>query len=44
MEREIVLSSYSVRNRNNNKPEYYVTKFTRPVLLNNNHVYVIGLK
>ena len=27
MEREIVLSSYSVKNKDNNKPESFVTDF-----------------
>ena len=44
MEREIVLSSYSVKNNGSNKPGNFVTKFTRPIVLDNNHEYAIGLK
>ena len=43
MEREIVLSSYSVKNQGNNKPEDFTTNFTRPIILDNNKQYVIGL-
>ena len=42
MEREIVLSSYSVKNKGNNKPGNFITKFTRPIVLDNNHEYAIG--
>ena len=43
MEREIVLSSYSVKNQGNNKPEDFTTKFNRPIILDSNSQYVIGL-
>ena len=43
MVREIVLSSYSVKNQGNNKPEDFKTKFTRPIILDSNMQYVIGL-
>ena len=43
MEREIVLSSYSVKNQGNNKPKDFKTKFTRPIILDSNMQYVIGL-
>ena len=43
MEREIVLSSYSVKNKGDNKPEDFTTNFTRPIILDNNKQYVIGL-
>ena len=43
MEREIVLSSYSAKNKGNNKPGNVVTKFTKPIVLDNNHEYAIGL-
>ena len=43
MEREIVLSSNSVKNKGNNKPRNFVTKFTKPIVLDNNHEYAIGL-
>ena len=42
MEREIVLSSYSVKTVNN-KPENFTTKFTRPITLDSNVQYAIGL-
>ena len=44
MEQEIVLSSYSVKNNGSNKPGNFVSKFTRPIVLDNNHEYAIGLK
>lgn len=43
MEREIVLSSYSVKNIGSNKPENFVTKFTKPIFLDSNKEYSIGL-
>ena len=43
MEREIVLSSYSAKNKDNNKPENFVTDFVRPIILDSNHEYMIGL-
>ena len=43
MEREIVLSSYSVKNQWNNKPEDFTTKFSRPIILDNNSQYMVGL-
>ena len=43
MQREIVLSSYSVKNQGNNKPEDFTINFTRPIILKNNKQYVIGL-
>ena len=43
MEREIVLSSYSVKNKDNNKPENFVTDFVRPITLDSNHEFMIGL-
>ena len=43
MEREIVLSSYSVKNQGNNKPENFVTRFNQPIILDSNNEYVIGL-
>ena len=43
MEREIVLSSYSVKNKDNNKPENFVTEFVRPIILDSNYEYMIGL-
>ena len=43
MQREIVLSSYSIKNQYGNKPEDFTTTFTRPIILDNNKQYVIGL-
>ena len=43
MEREIVLSSYMVKNQGNNKPGNFTTKFNRPIILDSNMQYVIGL-
>ena len=43
MEREIVLSSYSVKNQWNNKPENFVTRFNKPIVLDSNIEYLIGL-
>ena len=43
MEREIVLSSYKVKNKGNNKPEDFITKFVRPLTLDRNSQYVLGL-
>ena len=43
MEREIVLSSYSIKNKDNNKPENFVTELVRPIFLDSNHEYMIGL-
>ena len=39
MDREIVLSSYSVKEIPFNKPEIFVTKFTRPIILPSNNEY-----
>ena len=43
MEREIVLSSYSVKKIGNNKPEDFTTQFTRPITLDSNSKHVVGL-
>ena len=43
MEQEIVLSSYSVKNTGNNKPENFTIKFTRPIILDSNTQYALGL-
>ena len=42
MEREIVLSSFAVKN-GGNKPENFTTKFNRPLILDPNEPYVVGL-
>lgn len=38
-----VLSSYYVKNEGNGKPGKFITKFTRPIMLDKNHEYAIGL-
>jgi len=43
MEREIVLSSYSVKGKSNNTPQNFVTKFNIPIILDKNYQYVVGL-
>ena len=43
MDRQIVLSSYSVKEIPFNKPEKFVTKFTRPIILPSNNEYQLGL-
>ena len=43
MEREIVLSSYEVKNEGNNTPSNFITKFNRPIILDSNYEYVVGL-
>ena len=43
MEREIVLSSYSVKSEANNRPEDFTTKFSKPIVLDQNTEYAIGL-
>ena len=43
MDREIILSSYSVKNIPGNKPENFTTKFTRPIILNSNNEHILGL-
>ena len=43
MEREIVLSSYSVKGQGSNTPSDFVTDFVRPLRLDDNKRYAIGL-
>lgn len=43
MEREIVLSSYSVKNKNGNTPSNSETKFVRPLRLNEHSQYILVL-
>ena len=43
MFRELVLSSYSVKNKGNNTPQDFTTKFNRPITLDSNSQYMIGL-
>ena len=43
MDREIVLSSYSVKDQGNNTPQNFITKFNRPLILDSNSQYAVGL-
>lgn len=43
MEREIALSRYLDNSSANNAPTNFVINFTRPIILDSNHEYVIGL-
>ena len=43
MEREIVLSSYDVKDQGNNTPQNFITKFNRPIILDSNSQYAVGL-
>ena len=43
MDREIVLSSYSVKGQGNNTPQNFTTKFNRPIILDSNSQYAVGL-
>ena len=43
MDTEILLSSYSVKNIPGNKPDDFVTKFTKPITLGSNFEYYHGL-
>ena len=43
MDREIVLSSYLVKDQGKNTPSNFITKFNRPIILDSNSQYVVGL-
>ena len=43
MDREIVLSSYSVKDKGNNTPQNFITQFNRPITLDRNSQYAVGL-
>ena len=43
MDREIVLSSYSVKDQGNNTPQNFLTRFNRPLILDSNSQYAVGL-
>ena len=43
MDKEIVLSSYSVKKIPFNKSEHFAIKFTRPIILPSNNEYQLGL-
>ena len=44
MDREIVLSSYDVKDQGNNTPQNFITKFNRPIILDSNSQYAVGLR
>ena len=43
MDREIVLSSYSVKDQGNSTPQDFITKFNRSLILDSNYQYAVGL-
>ena len=43
MDREIVLSSYNVKDQGNNTPQNFITKFNIPIILDRNYQYMVGL-
>ena len=43
MDREIVLSSYLVKDQGNNTPSNFIIKFNRPIILDSNYQYAVGL-
>ena len=42
MNRQLILSSYSVKNRNDNKPSDFTIKYTNPIILDPNLRYELG--
>ena len=43
MDRQLILSSHSVRDKNSNKPSDFIIKYINPIILNPNRQYEIGL-
>ena len=43
MDRQLILSSHSVKNQNGNKPSDFTIKYINPIILNPNRQYEIGL-
>ena len=43
MDREIVLSSYSVKGTGNNTPQDFTTRFNNPITMDRNSQYMVGL-
>ena len=43
MNRQLILSSHSVKNKNGNKPGDFTIKYTNPIILNANRQYELGL-
>ena len=43
MNRQLILSSHSVKNKNDNEPGDFTIKYTSPIILNPNRQYELGL-
>ena len=43
MDRQLILSSHTVRDKNGNKPSDFIIKYINPIILNPNRQYEIGL-
>ena len=43
MDRHLILSSHTVRDKNGNKPSDFIIKYINPIILNPNRQYEIGL-
>ena len=43
MNRQLVLSSHTVKNQNGNKPSDFTIKYSNPIILDSNRQYEIGL-
>ena len=43
MDRQLILSSHSVKNQSDNKPGDFTIKYTNPIILNPNRQYELGL-
>ena len=43
MDREIVLSSYNAKSQINNSPQNFITQFNKPIMLDRNSQYMVGL-
>ena len=43
MNRQLILSSHSVKNQNGNKPSDFIMKYINPIILDPNRQYEIGL-
>ena len=43
MNRQLILSSHSVKNKNGNKPGDFTIKYTNPIILDTNRQYELGL-
>ena len=43
MDREIALSSYNAKGQGNNTPQNFITRFNKPIMLDRNSQYMVGL-